>query len=132
MGAFCLSQCRDLGLHSETTMMGLLASCWACEEEGLGCSSASSYRWTFLLEMGFVVLPSSLPYPGGCGKWCGWLGGRELGVWQRLCFGSAFGSPNPLKTSFPSLTSWAFGLISSHTQASGSPQDPRSQHLRGF
>lgn len=28
-----------------------------------------------------------------------WLaGGSELGICQRLCFGSAFGSPNPLKT----------------------------------
>lgn len=77
----------------------------------------------FLLEMGFVVLPSSLPYPEAVAV-AGLAGGSGLGVWQRLCFGSAFGSPNPLKSSFPSLTSWAFGLISSHTQTSVSQQDP--------
>lgn len=52
----------------------------------------------------------------------GW--GVWAGIMAEALFGSAFGSPNTLKSSFPSLASWAFGLISSRTQTSGRQQDP--------
>lgn len=54
-----------------------------------------------------------------------WLaGGSGLGLWQRLCLVPSLGRPILLSALFPSLASWAFGLISSRTQTSGRQQDP--------
>lgn len=73
--------------------------------------------------MGFVVLPSSLPYPGGCGKWFGWLGGLGWEYGRGFVLAPLLGLPI-LLSPFPSLASWVFGLISSCTQTSGCQQDP--------
>lgn len=62
-----------------------------------------------------------------------WLAGRsELGICQRLCFGSTFGPPNPLKTpSIPDL----LGFLASFPPTSrllAVSRTPCLQHLSGF
>lgn len=78
----------------------------------------SSCRWTFLLEMVFVVLPSPLPNPEAAAHGlAGW--GWEQSVGRGFGAAPHLGLP-ALQVLFPTLTSWAFSLISSHTWASGS------------
>lgn len=57
--------------------------------------------------MGFVVLPSSLPYPGGCGKWFGWLRGQSWEYVRGFVLAQLLGLPI-LYRPLPSLTSWGF------------------------
>lgn len=58
-------------------------------------------------------------------------GGSELGYGRGFVLALLLGLPILLKSSFPSLASWAFSLISSCIQTSGCQQDPHFQLLRG-
>lgn len=126
-GSLCPSPCGAAFWGRHEGSVALLLGLW---EGWLGCSSAASCRWMFLLEMGFAGLPSSFPYPEAVAS--GWLGGPAGSMAEALFWAQLLGLPILLSPLFPSLTSWAFGLISSHTQTSGSQQDPCSQPLSGF
>lgn len=94
-GSLCPSPCGAAFWGRHEGSVALLLGLW---EGWLGCSSAASCRWMFLLEMGFAGLPSSFPYPEAVAS--GWLGGRAWEYGRGFVLGSAFGSPNPLKSSF--------------------------------
>lgn len=122
LGAFRPSQCWNLGLHSVTTIDGLWTPLeeWPSEEGGtLGAhlllATDGHFCWKWALW--FCQVPSHTleAVASGLAAW---------GVWDGIMAEALFGYPNTLKSSFPSLASWAFGLISSRTQTSGCQQDP--------